>query len=428
MLDLIPEIKDTEPIVREFVQNCPPAPIVIFTGAGASQPLGFPVTRDFFRNLVEWDDQGRLQPRGEHWTESTFPLLRTLLASIFRDECKTKECTFDVEEVIQLVEWLRTHTAPGNPRFLQAYDAVRVFLAHGGAASVDNVAGHQSQRTGTMDSLRLRELLVALSEQLKDAVFENYRNPGNLDHDALTLYEPLFKTLAPILHKHDRFSIPIFTTNYDRSIEEILEPARGQGMIARAMDVRRMAFIDGFRPDDERPREFVWQAGFYSQQLAEAEETKVVIPYCKLHGSLGWRRRIADEWIIRTSVEDRPTSAPDREVLIYPGEKHQPRDEPFASMYAMLRHFLSKADIVLVIGFLLRDEPLYNAFATALRDGTRFLFMDPGHLSREVESLGKEQPKEHIVHHWQEAFGPDTDCVQLGSLLADPDGWTSSLP
>jgi len=423
MLGIVPKISDPRPQVVEFVEKCQPAPIVVFTGAGASKPLEFPVTDEFFKDLVEWGEHDRLQQRGQRFEEQAFALLRAVIASVFPDECKNKKLTFDVERVLQLLEWLRTNTSPNDPHFLQAHDALQAFVQHGGhgprAPTVGEVAGIQRQRMSVMESLGVRELLMSLLDQLRDTVYDQYRDKGNLEQDALNLYKPLFDSLGSILRTHagDTFSIPIFTTNYDRAIEEILESQRGRRNVAGAFGPKGVVLIDGFRPDADRAREHVWDRSHYLDAVQETKQPQIVVPYSKLHGSLGWRRRVADEWVIRTSVEERPRGGVDRDALIYPGEKSEPSQDPFATMHWMLKEFTKKAKVVVVIGFSLRDEHIYAVFEEALEQGVRFLFIGPPPSPTGVERLWRDQPQEKMVYYWPKAFGPDTPFNELPGIV-----------
>ena len=143
----------------------------------------------------------------------------------------------------------------------------------------------------------------------------------------------------------------IFTTNYDRVIEEY---CRHQSI----------PYIDGFARDPTA-EEFEWNPVEFEKKQQGIDSIKLF----KLHGSLNWRRRI-DGVPVKIGTEEKTRRDSKRfheNILIYPGEKSEPHTEPFITLHKLFQKYFLDSDVCVFIGFAFRDEYLNSIIAQGLR-------------------------------------------------------------
>ncbi|MCK4324312.1 MAG: hypothetical protein KAW89_07270, partial [Armatimonadetes bacterium] len=285
---------DSQEIVTQFVNDCPPAPVVLFTGAGASRPLDFPTTAEFFQDHFQLQSHG-FHPKSEHFSSRTAGLFTAVVETLWPDSEK-KKLFFDVEAVIKFLHWFTANAPNENSDLLQAYDVIRAVLTD--SMNLVQVSQARSGRIKTMQSQDLLGRATQLADELKYAVYANYRSDDNVGDKATKLYVPLAQALGFSIRNSvggmQRYALPIFTTNYDRSLDVMLEVGERREQVAEAMDVPSVSQIDGFDQDFVRHgHEYFWDRNHYIKQWQELEVVTegVVLPYFKLHGPLGWRER-----------------------------------------------------------------------------------------------------------------------------------------
>ena len=147
--------------------------IIIFTGAGASAPLKYPVTNDFFNG----ENSGMLE----------------------KFKKKLGKTTVDVEEVLFLIDpILSFFETPSGSFFKTNSQHVTVFLNE----------------------------LTHYKSTIKDKCFQLYgRNESkNFSEEVLSLYKPLFNLVEEFKCKID-----FFTTNYDPVVDEIIHFLDNEG-------------------------------------------------------------------------------------------------------------------------------------------------------------------------------------------------------
>jgi hypothetical protein len=158
----------------------------------------------------------------------------------------------------------------------------------------------------------------------------------------------------------------------------MLTACETQRNIARLFRLKAIKLVDGFDPDPQMPHgPRIWTEASYLSQLSECADDELIVPYFKLHGSLDWRDNEYGKTVELATTEEPPQTPGERELVIYPGEKCEPIREPYATSHRMLKGFLSKGGVVIVIGFSLRDSLILDYFHHALGQGTRFIFLDP---------------------------------------------------
>lgn len=123
-----------------------------------------------------------------------------------------------------------------------------------------------------------------------------------------------------------------------------------------------------------KPSEF--ERSFYSQN-------SVGIKLLKLHGSLDWRRR--DSNIIKVGTEEKSVSDDDN-ILIYPGEKGEPTDNPFLTIYEHFRSNLMNTNTCIAVGFSFRDEYINKIFLEFLGNKKRKLICVSKNASKDLSN------------------------------------------
>ena len=312
----------------EAVRSWGELPVVLFLGAGASaaEPLGLPTTANF------WE-------RAEESTQC--PRLLSLLREVLVEATNTQ----DVEEL-----WPALQLLEDNPRGLQPL--LSLALALHPKQGLDRVGGDWGARQ-LVDSARdLVVEVTAARTWFRQALFRLYG--GFTDEAKAAAATRLFGHFLTMLHSHQEPKVlPIFTTNYDLALEAV-DPA--------ALEWRGVERLDG--SDRHRGDEALrWEPAHYKM----AGEAKPRIPLVKLHGSLNWALREADDCVIvnPASLAERPSGW--RDVLVYPGQHEGVEDEwPFAHARRMLQEALAHTKRCVLVGFSMRDKAIADVFQRAM--------------------------------------------------------------
>lgn len=186
----------------------------------------------------------------------------------------------------------------------------------------------------------------------------------------------------------------IFTTNYDRCIEE-------------AATIRGLMMIDGFtHSTTQRFNRDIFDYDFVrrSQKSVKVDFVDGVMHLYKLHGSLDWRRRISDGVIVRSDINNDKYEP----VLIYPrSSKYQEAfSPPYLDMFAAWQSALREQDTTLIVsGFGFADDhisaPVWSALESNL--SLRLIICDPCFI--------REQNLEEVelIDDQHEIVGADAD-------------------
>lgn len=278
--------------------------IILFLGAGASATFGYPTTQEFINEL-----------KAELGNDVEGRFLNNLL--------NIKGFT-DVEHVLELLDLLQSINRHPMENFLQAYRTVTNFSS-GEIITFPEVLDR-------MEKLR---------DRIQSDVFRQYEfNPTTIS-TITQVYEPLVEMLLDLSNYKE---IPIFTTNYDRVIEECCRS-------------NNLTCVDGFKRTGGS-EEFEWTPQDFNRVITDTSETTIKL--FKLHGSLNWRIRKSDNAIVKISPEERTRGSRryEKNLLIYPAEKLKPENEPFRTLHEFFRSELAKSDWVIFVGFSFRDEYL----------------------------------------------------------------------
>jgi len=268
-------------------------PVMVFLGAGASAPLGMKTTLQFMTSV--------LTERGINSN-----LISEIITSVTPSEELDKKV--DIEAVLDYLE-----------KLIEAREACQKLL-------------------GVLPSSF--DEIIKLRDQIEDLVVTHYSEidaPKAFKH-----YEPLFEELAPF------YSVPVFTTNYDLSIEKAYEHPRAQFQL-----------IDGFK----KTRRTIphWSQVEYNNY--KPRRRKEIILF-KLHGSVDWVRAPHGELQRVGAGERNPGNL--KTVLVYPTRtKKEIHEEPFRINYDYLLACLAHTKLCLVIGFSFRDQEISEHFRAA---------------------------------------------------------------
>jgi len=299
--------------------------IALFLGAGASVPLGKPVTVDFKEILSHKVDMQSIS----YWFIHHYGYN-------------------DVEEVLQAIR--------DTKDFWEGYGCK--YLRHIYRLVIKDSSGKEISFEDYINELSKLEKII------HDEVFNVYR--WNLDYDGAL--KKIYSKLLDFM-KESSEKIMIFTTNYDRALEEYC---------GRINDDYHCD--DGFRLYT-RTEKFYWDGhGKYEKSpLAKEGATEVFLH--KLHGSLNWKEHKGDVIEIeRTSEEGRPNDKNYSDsILIFPTlttkDRHQLK--PFKSIREEFAQYMKEADVCIVIGFSFRDNHLKEIFTDFITEGKKFIVISP---------------------------------------------------
>ena len=144
-----------------------------------------------------------------------------------------------------------------------------------------------------------------------------------------------------------RFPAEIFTTNYDYLFEMALE---GSGI----------PYFDGFSGG--------FEPFFCPEAVEDVEAYAHLVKLWKMHGSLGWSFREADQAVIRQHTQDTDAA----NTLIYPShlKYNSSKKQPYVGLIDRLCTFLQQDDAVLITcGYSFGDNHINERIVTSLRRG-----------------------------------------------------------
>jgi len=328
---------------------------VLFLGAGASAPFGYPTTERFKLRLEDELRADSMQNK----------LLKGILS---RNELR------DIEEVLSVFDQLLS--LEGIP---QALD----FLTQ--------VWENTTNAQGIL--LRPRELaptITGMRDIVRDAIFRYYALDTQQDRLVLEMYRPLLNAIfslgdAPI----------IATTNYDMVVE-------------RFGHLSGINVNDGFYgdPNTEIGK---WIPGF--PNFEESLRQGCIITLLKLHGSLNWYLPEPKYFVggdYRTTIDlyrtpitgsaNRSKPSPNAtNMLIYPGSKsaldERPNTYPFFGLFQDFKDALKKARSCLIIGYKFRDSAINACLLDFLQSENAGLYVISPHADLDIAQNLKPPPE-----------------------------------
>lgn len=362
----------------------------IFTGAGASAPLGLPVMKDML------DADFRREKIEQGLERAVYDVAANWAAAQSDDESLDFELLYTAVDTFADMKLSGLEALPfvphrGGPGFY--------FLDGKGGKSKLNVnkVRRQSQSLRTKLETRVHNLV------------------GEVDAEtAAELYMPLLKAVhlarpAGTVGEAGTGNIFMFTTNYDRAIEAPFWEGLSDSSVAN------FKLIDGMSRQGPGPRAFDNQE--YDKQPGSGE---VFLKLFKLHGSLHWRRQ-GDR--VLESAGDEYVG---RNALIYP--LRAPKDQlpgPFPALFRRFRNALEEnIQTLLVIGSSFRDQHIQNIVVEAMKGSgalERLILLDP-QAEQIARTLNNRGIRKGEIETLPQRFGKDESLEAVEAALLERTG------
>lgn len=295
------------------------APTVLFLGAGASAPLGFPTTKQVMERIGLEPSNPTKQKEVTKHTE--------LLSKIYG------QLPVDKRDLEGILDYLRSVNNELNSYQLNILrDKLQAQSPPDFQATIGDIVTNYKEKA------------KELEEGIKEYMFNLYVfQPEKHGKKTEEIYRPLINlSLIDRIFEEDVEELPIFTTNYDLVIENLIDRPF----------MRNFELVDGFQPADRRGERIF--------SLAEYEKSRdrTTIKLFKLHGGLNWLNRKVDDRIIAWPDIINPKGSLNYDAtpwIIYPaGYGPYPRDE-FHVLHDYLEGYLTNAKRCIVIGYTFRD-------------------------------------------------------------------------
>lgn len=316
--------------------------IGLFLGAGASVPFGMPTTASLLSKLEKFS-YGDIDA-----------------------------------EVLQ--SFLHYRKYPDIEYVLQALRDIKSFeRSRGGNYFFENLQhGIFSYSKKTLSSDEFINKIVHAESTLEQLIYENYRwKYANKDQLA-----QIYDELVGFLRKQSEH-IQIFTTNYDRAVEEYC--------IYRD----KYACIDGFERKPSHSEISRWTGNF---EVPNESRNLDYVQLYKLHGSLTWKEHV-EYGIVKTNEEAiSPDSNFKQNIVIMPtlSPKKQEEIEPFRTIIAQFVNFMENVDGCIVIGFSFRDQRINDIFKSFVKKGKTLVTISPNSMGNVCSNLfGIEVPEDY---------------------------------
>lgn len=318
------------------------APVVLFLGAGASAPIGFPTTAQFVKNIG-------LDPYDKKLIERYMNAARAELLKKAYERIQIK----DIEGVYS---FLSHHEKSPEIEFMMEQIEVQPDCARALRNHLNNISG--------------------LKRSIERIVHTSYDyQPEKHDKMAVEIYRPLFKFLLSDM-MGNLSELPIVTTNYDPVIDNLLR----MPFISDHCDV-----TDGFRLD-ERTDQYIYDDLEFARS---GEKGKTIIKYYKLHGSVNWAIRKNDDALTKFSgISTFPHPGYESPVIMYPGDHDIQKRKIFQILNTHFESALINASVCIVIGFSFRDYSGINlSFEQIMRNDNKELYVEISNRAANLQDL-----------------------------------------
>ncbi|MBT9165140.1 MAG: hypothetical protein DDT23_01155 [candidate division WS2 bacterium] len=329
--------------------------IVILTGAGVSKPLGFE-TLDGLFELVEKTVSGE-----------ELRLLTELEQYIERASFELP----DLEVVLEILE-----------KFVGTKDLSEI-LGKPGSALVSEV------NVG----LKLRETIL-------EFLLEHFEFSRRKTDEIRDLYEPFFYVISSYTGSN---VIPIFTTNYDRVIEQL-------------HDGRQLKVNYGFRHDPPSAAT-IWDPSEFNNFTPSGSKVTDLILF-KLHGSIKWykekntdRVECIDRKLAKVELSEHLENA-----VLYPTQTKSVTEDPYLTCYDYFEECLRNAELLIVIGHSFGDDYLNHVIkkAFSVNQQLEIVVFNPGfekpNRRKKFDQLSLPKDRSHVFYHCFD-YGKKGECL-----------------
>lgn len=276
------------------------SPVILFTGAGASVPLGKPVMADFVSKLMK-------QVHGDN---------RQLLEILLKARKPDLEVVMEELETLSKLDYTRTS----------------VFIPY-----PDQKPQPMSGQPGQL--LEITTGLVGeVQSNIKHQIIREYRD---IDENSVTeCYGPIFDAIFESVSR-EKYCLPIFTTNYDSAIEVF------------CADKEDYALTDGFTGAGGFRRDH-WSGNTFASFALKPKKRNIVL--FKMHGSVDWMLETQSDRIGRSfPMYDALEEGRYKNVLIYPAMNKVATNDPYFTAYNYYARCADQAKLCLTIGYSFRD-------------------------------------------------------------------------
>ena len=348
-----------------------PSPVVLFTGAGASKPLGMPTMLEFrerFSSKLLGYDQAML------WNN---------VVAQSAEFYGTSPEPIDIEQVLTCIESCELSFKKSAALWESIYG-----MSHG---------------TPTIEQIHeFRQCLWSIRDDVLDEICATYIDPE--PEEVVKCYVPLFEMLRDVT---GQTTTNVFTTNYDLTFEVLgnTEPD--------AFEV-----VDGFLTSPNGAE--VFKKHFVPQYNAGHS-----IVLRKLHGSTSWKGRLPNLQFLKASPGRYVHDGGMRTILIYPTRNKAASQNlfanPFNQAYGGLESLFSQMGtlrILLVIGYGFGDTEVKEAIGRGLESENRaeVIVVDPNTTHECVAGLFPNIDKRRF-RVIQCKFGEDATLERIGEEL-----------
>lgn len=327
--------------------------VFLFLGAGASRPFGGWLMSEFVANVMSqlhtkqelYDLLGALAHYADYDLESILKELGDICNNrYFADKSRINYINNFLDSEFEREERNkeREKTKAGS-------------VGGGYVGSTKEISGFSKRYCELVE--KCKELRTVIEIQ----IFEHY---GNLDNSlVVNTYKPILDALARSLNE-DKI-LPIFTTNYDRIIEDY-----------RQSEHKKVSMTDGFRETIPGSGEKIWDRAVFDN--FQAEQGKLNIILFKLHGSIYWYERNRQILYATIPIQRGPKERI-KNVLIYPAMYKIATSDPFFTGYDYFQRCLDNAEFGIFIGYSFRDYDTVTKITSSLNFNSKLtlIILDP---------------------------------------------------
>ena len=350
-----------------------PSPVVLFTGAGASKPLGMPTMLEFRKQFSDTLPQNDEAVLWQHVVAQSAEFYGTSPESI------------DIEQVLTCIEGCELSPKKSAALWESIYG-----MQHG-VPTIEQI--HE-----------FRQGLWSIRNDVLDKICATYTDPE--PKDVMRCYVPLFKMLEDTT---GQTTTNVFTTNYDLTFEVLGDTKP---------DIFEFEVVDGFR--SQSPGVEVFARNFVPKYNA-----RHAIVLRKLHGSTSWKGQLPNPNFLKASPGKYVHDDGKRTIIIYPTRKKAASQNlhtsPFNQAYGGLESLFSQMDILkvlLVIGYGFGDTEVREAIehGLTLEDRAEVVVVDPSATHEHVAGLFPNIDKSRF-RVIQCRFGEDTTLKRIEEEL-----------
>ena len=308
-----------------------PSPVVLFTGAGASKPLGMPTMLEFKSTFAD----GLSAKKKDFWHE---------IVESSAQSFKTTSDQIDIEGVLTYIDECGTSLCKSSLLWAQIYGG-----RLGGQPTIGHIDDFQQE-------------LRSIKDDVLDEICATYVSPESVK--ASECYAPLFKMLN---RSSGQEMTNVFTTNYDLTFEVLAENRPDY-----------FELVDGFVTNRSGEETF-------GNNYVPQYRSKHSIVLWKLHGSTSWVGQLPDPKFSRVRP-GKYIQGDERIIIIYPtknkNESQNLNTSPFTQAYGglgSLHNRIEAVRVLLVIGYGFGDVEIVDVIkeGLALQQSATMIVVDP---------------------------------------------------